>query len=95
MIKRSDKLLGESPILPLIFKMSLPTIFAQLVNLLYSVVDRIYIGHIDEIGKDALAGVGVAGTVVMLVAAFANVVAGGGGPLAAIEPGRGNHERAE
>ncbi|MBQ3016316.1 MAG: MATE family efflux transporter [Clostridia bacterium] len=95
MIERSDKLLGEAPILPLIFKMALPTIFAQLVNLLYSVVDRIYIGHIEIIGKDALAGVGVAGTVVMLVAAFANIIAGGAGPLAAIELGRGNRERAE
>ncbi len=95
MMKRSDKLLGEAPILPLIFKMALPTIFAQLVNLLYSVVDRIYIGHIEGIGKDALAGVGVAGTIVMLVAAFANIIAGGAGPLAAIELGRGNHERAE
>ena len=95
MKRNSDELLGTSPILPLIFKMALPTVFAQLVNLLYGVVDRIYIGHIDVIGKDALAGVGVAGTVVMLVAAFANIVAGGAGPLAAIALGRGNRERSE
>ena len=95
MRKNSDELLGTAPILPLIFKMSLPTVFAQLVNLLYSVVDRIYIGHIHGIGKDALAGVGVASTVVILVAAFANLIAGGAGPLAAIALGKGERERAE
>lgn len=95
MQRKHEELLGTAPIMPLIFKMALPTVLAQLVNLLYSVVDRIFIGHIDEIGKDALAGVGVASTVVMLVAAFANIIAGGAGPLAAISLGRGNSERAE
>ena len=95
MNRKSDELLGTAPILPLIFKMSMPTIFAQLVNLLYSVVDRIYIGHIEGIGKDALAGVGVASTIVILVAAFANLIAGGAGPLAAIALGKGDRERSE
>ena len=95
MKRNSDELLGTAPILPLIFKMSLPTVFAQLVNLLYSIVDRIYIGHIAEIGKDALAGIGVASTVVILVAAFANMIAGGAGPLAAIALGKGDRDRAE
>lgn len=95
MKRNSDELLGTAPILPLILKMSLPTVLAQLVNLLYSIVDRIYIGHISEIGKDALAGIGVASTVVILVAAFANIIAGGAGPLAAIALGRGERERAE
>lgn len=95
MKRNSDELLGTAPILPLIFKMSLPTVFAQLVNLLYGVVDRIYIGHIAEIGKDALAGVGVASTIVILVAAFANIIAGGAGPLAAISLGKGERDRAE
>ena len=95
MKRNSDELLGTAPILPLIFKMSLPTVVAQLVNLLYSIVDRIYIGHIEGIGKDALAGIGVASTVVILVAAFANMIAGGAGPLAAIALGKGDRERAE
>ena len=91
----ADELLGSSKMLPLIFKMALPTVAAQLVNLLYGVVDRIYIGHIEGIGNDALAGVGVASTVVILVAAFANILAGGGAPLAAIALGRGNREKCE
>lgn len=95
MRKNSDELLGTAPILPLIFKMALPTIFAQLVNLLYSLVDRIYIGHIPNVGSDALAGVGVASTIVILVAAFANIIAGGAGPLSAIALGKGERERAE
>lgn len=95
MRKNSDELLGTAPILPLIFKMALPTIFAQLVNLLYSLVDRIYIGHIEGVGNDALAGVGVASTIVILVAAFANIIAGGAGPLAAIALGKGERDRAE
>ena len=95
MKRKSEEMLGTAPILPLIFKMALPTVLAQLVNLLYSVIDRIYIGHIDVVGKDALAGVGVASTIVMLVAAFANIIAGGAGPLSAISLGRGNSERAE
>ena len=95
MNRKSDELLGTAPILPLILKMSMPTIFAQLVNLLYSVVDRIYIGHIEGIGNDALAGVGVASTIVILVAAFANLIAGGAGPLAANALGKGDRERSE
>ncbi len=95
MNRNSDELLGTAPVLPLIFKMSLPTIFAQLVNLLYSIIDRIYIGHIAEIGKDALAGVGVASTIVILVAAFANIIAGGAGPIAAISLGKGERENSE
>lgn len=91
----TDELLGSSKMLPLIFKMALPTVAAQLVNLLYGVVDRVYIGHIEGIGKDALAGVGVSSTVIMLIAAFANILAGGGAPLAAISLGRGDREKCK
>jgi putative MATE family efflux protein len=95
-IKRNtDEMLGTAPMLGLIFKMAIPTVAAQLVNLLYGLVDRIYIGHIEHIGSDALAGVGVAATITMLVCAFANIVAGGGAPLAAIALGKGDRERAE
>ena len=87
--------LGQDPIAPLIFRMALPTVAAQLVNLLYNLVDRIYIGHIPGIGNDALAGVGVTSSVIVLISAFSSIVSGGGAPLASIAMGQGNHARAE
>lgn len=80
--------------LPLIFKMALPSIAAQCVNLLYNLVDRIYIGHIPGTGTDALAGIGVTGSVIMLISAFSSIVSGGGAPLAAMALGNGDRERA-
>ena len=59
MINKYEERLGTERMLPLVFKMALPAVAAQFVNLLYSMVDRIYIGHIPGIGTDALAGVGV------------------------------------
>lgn len=61
-----EERLGTDRMLPLIFKMSLPAVAAQLVNLLYNIVDRIYIGHIPGIGTDALAGIGVTSAVILL-----------------------------
>ena len=92
---RSDERLGTERMLPLIFKMALPAVAAQLVNLLYGVIDRIYIGHIEGVGGEALAGVGITSSVLILVAAFAQLVGGGGSPLAAIQLGKGDHEKAE
>lgn len=89
-----EELLGKSPMLPLLLKMSLPAVAAQLVNLLYSMVDSIYIGHIPEIGTDALAGIGVTGSLITLISAFAQFVGGGGAPLASIALGEGNREKA-
>lgn len=80
--------------LPLILKMALPAVAAQLVNLLYSIVDRIYIGHIEGIGKDALAGVGITASVTILISAFSSIVGAGGSPLAAIALGQGDREKA-
>ena len=80
--------------LPLVFRMALPAVAAQLVNLLYTLVDRVYIGHIPGIGTDALAGVGVTSSVIILISAFSAIVAGGGAPLAAIALGQGHRERA-
>ena len=91
----SDEKLGTEPMLRLIFKMALPSVAAQLVNLLYGIVDKIYIGHIEGIGKEALAGVGVTSSIIMLIAAFASLVGGGGSPLASIELGRGNLKEAK
>lgn len=91
---RSDEKLGTERMLPLILKMSLPAVAAQLVNLLYGIVDKIYIGHIKGIGGEALAGVGITTSVIILIAAFSQLVGGGGSPLAAIQLGKGNREEA-
>ena len=80
--------------LPLVFKMALPAVAAQFVNLLYSIVDRIYIGHIPGIGTDALAGVGVTTSLIILISSFSAIVGGGGAPLAAIALGQGDRVRA-
>ncbi len=86
--------LGTDPMLPLIIRMALPSVAAQYINLLYSIVDRIFIGHIEGIGTDALAGVGVTGSVIFLITAFSAIVGMGGAPLAAIALGRGDHDEA-
>ena len=90
----SDEKLGTERMLPLVFKMALPAVAAQLVNLLYGIVDKIYIGHIEGIGGEALAGVGITTSVIMLISAFSSLVGGGGSPLAAIQLGRGNRAEA-
>lgn len=89
-----EERLGTDRMLPLIFRMALPAIVAQMVNLLYNIVDRIYIGHIPGIGTPALAGIGVAGSIIILISAFSSIVAGGGAPLAAIALGQGNRQQA-
>ena len=91
---RSDEKLGTERMLPLVFKMALPSVAAQLVNLLYSIIDKIYIGHIPGIGGEALAGVGITTSVILLISAFSSLVGAGGSPLAAIQLGKGNREEA-
>lgn len=94
MNNRYEHRLSAEPMLPLVFKMALPAVSAQLVNLLYIIVDRIYIGHIPNVGTDALAGVGVTTSVVILISAFSAIVGGGGVPLAAMALGQGDRMRA-
>ena len=94
MINKYEERLGTERMLPLVFKMALPAVAAQFVNLLYSMVDRIYIGHIPGIGTDALAGVGVTTSLVILISSFSAIVGGGGAPLAAIALGQGDRSRA-
>lgn len=74
MINKYEERLGTERMLPLVFKMALPAVAAQFVNLLYSMVDRIYIGHIPGIGTDALAGVGVTTSLVILISSFSAIV---------------------
>ena len=87
--------LGREPVGKLLMKLSVPTILAQLVNMLYNMVDRIYIGHIPDIGTAALTGVGVCMPVIMLVSAFAALAAMGGAPRTSIALGRGDKDTAE
>ncbi|MCK9287014.1 MAG: MATE family efflux transporter [Sphaerochaetaceae bacterium] len=87
--------LGIEPVGCLMAKLAFPSIIAQLINVLYNMVDRIYLGHIPDIGKEALTGVGVAFPIIMIIAAFSAFTGRGGAPLAAIAMGKGDKTRAE
>ena len=87
--------LGTAPIGKLLFRLAVPTVVAQLINMLYNIVDRIYIGHIPEVGNLALTGVGVCMPIIMIVSAFAALAGGGGAPRASIFMGKGQNEQAE
>mgnify|MGYP003520513192 FL=1 len=87
--------LGEDRIGGLLFKLALPAILAQVINLLYNLVDRMYIGHIAKVGSVALTGLGVTMPFIMCVSAFAALVSMGGAPRASIMMGRGHREEAE
>jgi putative MATE family efflux protein len=89
------EMLGNAPIGRLLFKLAVPTVIAQLINMLYNIVDRIYIGHIPEVGDYALTGVGVCMPVIMVVSAFAALVSSGGAPRASIFMGKRDMESAE
>lgn len=87
--------LGKEPVGKLLLKLALPTVTAQIINMLYNIVDRIYIGHIPEIGEAALTGVGVCMPLIMIVTAFSAFAAYGGAPRASIYMGQDNHDSAE
>ena len=87
--------LATEPIGKLLFRLSIPTVVAQLINMLYNIVDRIYIGHMPGDGSMALTGVGVCMPIIMLVAAFAALVSSGGAPRASIFMGEKDNESAE
>lgn len=87
--------LGTQPIKKLLPKLAVPTVIAQLVNMLYNIVDRIYIGHIPEVGSLALTGIGVCMPLILIVSAFSAFVASGGAPRASIFMGRGDCDSAE
>lgn len=86
--------LGTAQIGPLMAKLAIPSIFAQTINILYSIIDRIYIGHIEGIGTDALTGVGLSLPIIVLISAFSSIVGAGGAPLAAIFLGKQDKKRA-
>ena len=70
---RDQAFLGTEPVGRLLMRLAIPTVIAQLVNMLYNIVDRIYIGHIPEIGTNALAGVGVTTSIVILISSFSSL----------------------
>ncbi|MBO5512747.1 MAG: polysaccharide biosynthesis C-terminal domain-containing protein, partial [Clostridia bacterium] len=88
-------ILGTAPVGKLLFRLALPTVVAQLINMLYNVVDRVYIGHMPEVGDLALTGVGVCMPLIMIVSAFAALVSSGGAPRASIFLGKKDTETAE
>ena len=87
--------LANDPVGRLMLRLSIPTITAQLVNMLYNLVDRIYISYIPDVGTLALTGLGVCLPIILLVSAFAALCASSGAPLASIAMGQRNHEKAE
>lgn len=91
----NKEMLGTAPIGKLLFKLAVPTVVAQLINMLYNIVDRIYIGHIPGDGSLALTGVGVCMPLIMIISAFAALISSGGAPRASICMGKGEHESAE
>ena len=90
-----DPALGTAPVGKLFWKLALPAIAAQLVNVLYNIVDRIYIGHIPVYGAAALTGVGVTMPAIMIISAFAALVSAGGAPRVSMLMGKGAPDSAE
>ncbi len=87
--------LGTEPVKKLLFKLAVPTVVAQLVNMLYNIVDRVYIGHMPENSALALTGVGVCMPLILVIAAFAALVSSGGAPKASISMGKQDYDTAE
>lgn len=92
---KNKEFLGTEPIGKLLLKMAIPTVLAQLVNMLYNIVDRIFIGHIEGVGDYALTGVGLCLPIIMAVSAFAALISVGGAPRASICLGEGKSKEAE
>ena len=91
---REEKL-GTMPIPRLMLSLAIPSVVAQLINVLYNIVDRMYIGHIKDVGPTALTGVGLTFPIIMLISAFSAFIGAGGAPLAAIALGKRDKNRAE
>ena len=94
-MEKNNQYLGTEPLGKLLFKLAVPSVVAQIINMLYNIVDRIYIGHMPEGGSLALTGLGVCMPIIMVVSAFAALVSMGGAPRASIAMGRGDNSAAE
>ena len=95
MAQTDKKDMGTGSVRKWMMKLAVPALVGQLVNLLYNIVDRIYIGHLPQIGADALTGVGLFTPILMLITAFALLSGAGGAPRAAIYMGKGDKDTAE
>ena len=95
MTDAAENPLGREPVGRLFVRLALPAVTAQVINVLYNLVDQMYIGHIPDIGGTALTGVGVTSPVILLLSAFAALVSMGGAPRASIALGRGDRQEAE
>ena len=94
-MQKDNELLASMPVPRAFLKLAVPAVAAQLINILYNLVDKMFIGHIPEVGKQALAGVGVTAPVILAISAFAALVSMGGAPKASIFMGKGEKEKAE
>ena len=92
---KNDDLLANAPIGMTFCRLAIPAVAAQLINILYNLVDKMFIGHIPDVGSQALAGVGVTTPVILVISAFAALVSMGGAPKATIFMGKGQHQEAE
>ena len=93
--EKNHNLLAVMPVPKAFFRLAFPAVAAQLINILYNLVDKMFIGHILDVGKQALAGVGVTTPVILAISAFAALVSMGGAPKASIFMGKGEQEQAE
>lgn len=94
-MNHQDNILDSMPVPKAFLKLAVPAVAAQLINILYNLVDKMFIGHIPEVGKQALAGVGVTTPVILAISAFAALVSMGGAPKASIFLGKGDTVQAE
>ena len=92
---KQDGRLGTEKIGKLMLELALPSVLAQIVNVLYNIVDRIYIGRIPDVGSLALTGVGVTFPIITIISAFAGFASGGGAPLAARKTGNEQKRSSE
>lgn len=93
--EHQDEKLGKAPLGKLVVSLAIPAVIAQLINVLYNMVDRIYIGHISDVGPQALTGLGLSLPVILLIQAFSSMAGMGGAPRASIQLGKGDREAAE
>ena len=94
-MEKNKEFLGTEPIGKLLLKLAIPTVIAQLVNMLYNIVDRIYLGHMPGDGTLALTGIGVCTPIILFVSAFAALICSSGAPRASIFMGEGKYDKAE
>ena len=92
--RNTTEKLGSGKILPLVFKLTIPAVIAQLITFLYNIVDRMYVAKIDESGMDALAALGIVLPITLIIQAFANLIGLGGAPRASMKLGAGDEKEA-